>query len=393
MSNRTKTYMLITLGEELLLGLTRNGHLTYIGNQLRQRGITLHSNYTISDDNQDIDQQFAFCWERSDVLITTGGLGPTVDDRTKEAIADALGESLVFDESILESMEERFRQIGKPMSDNNRKQAYRPQSAIALENPNGTAPGLWLEKSGKILIMLPGPPNELQPMFENQVVPRLEKLGLIDQGESYLQIRSIGIGESALETELQPLFDQHEQLAVAYCAHQGQVDCRISFPDSTGREKELHQIGEECRRLLGADFLGYGHDSLPEIVLNSLKYHNVSLALAESFTGGQIANAITDIPGASSVFNGSIVCYSDEVKINVLGVPKEIIRKNTAVSEPVAEAMALGAAKRLNSDYAISATGYAGPDWDIKDLKWAIDQAQDGKISVLCFHGVPALEH
>ncbi len=362
MSNRTKTYMLITLGEELLLGLTRNGHLTYIGNQLRQRGITLHSNYTISDDNQDIDQQFAFCWERSDVLITTGGLGPTVDDRTKEAIADALGESLVFDESILESMEERFRQIGKPMSDNNRKQAYRPQSAIALENPNGTAPGLWLEKSGKILIMLPGPPNELQPMFENQVVPRLEKLGLIDQGESYLQIRSIGIGESALETELQPLFDQHEQLAVAYCAHQGQVDCRISFPDSTGREKELHQIGEECRRLLGADFLGYGHDSLPEIVLNSLKYHNVSLALAESFTGGQIANAITDIPGASSVFNGSIVCYSDEVKINVLGVPEEIIRKNTAVSEPVAEAMALGAAKRLNSDYAISATGYAGPN-------------------------------
>ncbi len=362
MSNRTKTYMLITLGEELLLGLTRNGHLTYIGNQLRQRGITLHSNYTISDDNQDIDQQFAFCWERSDVLITTGGLGPTVDDRTKEAIADALGESLVFDESILESMEERFRQIGKPMSDNNRKQAYRPQSAIALENPNGTAPGLWLEKSGKILIMLPGPPNELQPMFENQVVPRLEKLGLIDQGESYLQIRSIGIGESALETKLQPLFDQHEQLAVAYCAHQGQVDCRISFPDSTGREKRLHQIGEECRRLLGADFLGYGHDSLPEIVLNSLKYHNVSLALAESFTGGQIANAITDIPGASSVFNGSIVCYSDEVKINVLGVPKEIIRKNTAVSEPVAEAMAFGAAKRLNSDYAISATGYAGPN-------------------------------
>ena len=184
MSNRAKTYMLITLGEELLLGLTRNGHLTYIGDQLRQRGITLHSNYTISDENQDIDEQFAFCWERSDVLITTGGLGPTVDDRTKEAIADALGESLVFDESILESIEERFRQIGRPMSDNNRKQAYRPESAVALENPNGTAPGLWLEKSGKILIMLPGPPNELQPMFENQVVPRLEKLSLIDQGRA-----------------------------------------------------------------------------------------------------------------------------------------------------------------------------------------------------------------
>ena len=362
MSNKAKTYMLITLGEELLLGLTRNGHLTYIGDQLRQRGITLHSNYTISDENQDIDEQFVFCWERSDVLITTGGLGPTVDDRTKEAIADALGESLLFDESILESIEERFRQIGRPMSVNNRKQAYRPESAVPLENPNGTAPGLWLEKDGKILIMLPGPPNELQPMFENQVVPRLEKLGLIDQGESYLQIRSIGVGESALETELRPLFDRHENLAVAYCAHQGQVDCRISFPDSAEREEELHQIGEECRRLLGADFLGYGHDSLPEIVLNSLKKHNASLALAESFTGGQIANAITDIPGASTVFNGSVVCYSDEVKINVLGVPEETIRKNTAVSEPAAEAMAAGVAERLNSTYAISATGYAGPD-------------------------------
>ena len=362
MPDKATTYMLITLGEELLLGLTRNGHLTYIGDQLRQRGITLHSNYTISDENHDIDDQFAFCWGRADVLITTGGLGPTVDDRTKEAIADALGESLIFDESILESIKERFRQIGRPMSDNNRKQAYRPESAVAIENPNGTAPGLWLEKDGKILIMLPGPPNELQPMFENQVIPRLERLGLIDQGESYLQIRSIGMGESALETELRPLFDQYENLAVAYCAHHGQVDCRISFQDSSEREEELHKIGEECRRMLGADFLGYGHDSLPEIVLNLLKGQNGSLALAESFTGGQIANAITDIPGASSVFSGSIVCYSDEAKMNLIGVPRETVQKYTAVSQPVAEAMAVGAAKSLNATYAMSATGYAGPD-------------------------------
>jgi len=362
MPDKAKTFMLITLGEELLLGLTRNGHLTYIGDQLRQRGITLRSNYTISDENRDIDEQFAFCWDRADVLITTGGLGPTVDDRTKEAIANALGESLVLDQSILESIQERFRQIGRPMSDNNRKQAYRPESAVALENPNGTAPGLWLEKEGKILIMLPGPPNELQPLFENQVLPRLERLGWIAQGESYLQIRSIGIGESALETELRPLFDQYENLAVAYCAHQGQVDCRINFQNGNGQEEKLHQIGEECRRLLGADFLGYGHESLPEIVLNYLAEREQTLALAESFTGGQIANAITDIPGASKVFNGSVVCYSNEVKINVLGVPEETIREHTAVSAPVAEAMAIQAAKTMNSDYAISATGYAGPE-------------------------------
>ncbi len=354
--------MLITLGEELLLGLTPNGHLTYIGDQLRQRGVTLHSNYTISDEGPDIAEQFQFCWERTDVLITTGGLGPTVDDRTKEEIAIALGEELVLDPSVLTAIEKRFEGIGKPMSDNNRKQAYRPKNAEVIENTMGTAPGLWMNKDGKILIMLPGPPNELHPMFENQIVPRLESLDYIEEQENYLQIRTIGVGESALETHFQPIFKCHENLSVAYCAHQGQVDCRISFPDIDDSGPKLLQIAETCKELLQDDFLCYGHKTAVEVVSSLLKEQGLSLATAESCTGGLISDTFTDLPGSSEFFFGGIVSYSDQSKINLLGVPEELIRNYSAVSEKVAIAMAIGAAKKLQTDYALSVTGYAGPD-------------------------------
>lgn len=354
--------MLITLGEELLLGLTPNGHLTYIGDQLRQRGVTLHSNYTISDESSDINEQFRFCWDRTDVLITTGGLGPTVDDRTKEEIANALGEELVFDQSVLAAIEKRFRGIGKPMSENNRKQAYRPKNAEVIENAMGTAPGLWLNKNGKILIMLPGPPNELHPMFENQIIPHLEELDYIDEQENYLQIRTIGVGESALETQFQTIFEGHENLSVAYCAHQGQVDCRISFPDNDRNKSRLSEIAESCKEQLGDDFLCFGHQSTVEVVYSLLKENGLTLATAESCTGGLISDTFTNLPGSSEFFIGGIVSYSDHLKINLLDVPENLIRDESAVSENVAIAMATGAAKRLGSDYAISVTGYAGPD-------------------------------
>ncbi len=357
-----RKFMLITLGEELLLGLTANGHLTYVGDQLRQRGITLHSNYTISDEGPDIEEQFRYCWERADVLITTGGLGPTVDDRTKEEIAKVLGEKLVFDQSVLAAIEKRFRGIGKSMSENNRKQAYRPENAEVIENAMGTAPGLWMNKNGKVLIMLPGPPNELRPMFENQIIPRLEKLDYIDERENYLQIRTIGIGESALETQFQSIFQQHDNLSVAYCAHQGQVDCRISFPDIYESNSRLLDIAETCKALLGDDFLCFGHQSTVEVVSNILGVNGLTLSTAESCTGGLIADTFTNLPGSSEYFNGGFVSYSDQSKIQILGVPEKLIQEESAVSSSVAIAMARGAADKLNTDYALSVTGYAGPD-------------------------------
>ena len=359
---KVKKFMLITLGEELLLGLTANGHLSYIGGQLRQRGITLHSNYTISDEGPDIEEQFRYCWERADVLITTGGLGPTVDDRTKEEIASVLGEKLVFDQSILATIENRFRGIGKPMSENNRKQAYRPENAEVIENAMGTAPGLWMSKDGKILIMLPGPPNELQPMFENQIIPRLGELDYVDEQENYLQIKTIGIGESALENQLQSIFQQHENLSVAYCAHQGQVDCRISFPDIEKNKSRLLEIAEACKGLLGDDFLCFGHQSTVEVVSNILGKNDLTLATAESCTGGLIADTFTNLPGSSEYFNGGVVSYSDESKIQILGVPEKLIQEESAVSSSVAIAMAQSVAAKMDADYGLSVTGYAGPD-------------------------------
>jgi len=356
-----KKFMLITLGEELLLGLTRNGHLTYIGDQLRQRGVTLHSNYTISDEGDDILDQFEFCWKRADVVITTGGLGPTIDDRTKEAVAKALGEELVFDEGVLDAIKERFDRLGKPMSDNNRKQAYRPESAEIIPNSRGTAPGLWLNKDGKILIMLPGPPNELEPMFANQVMPKLEALQYIEDQENYLQLRTIGVGESQLETDFQPLFDKYEGLQVAYCAHQGQVDFRISYPGTENQMDQLLEIAEICKKQLGEHFLSLGHHSVSEVISNMLKARSKTLALAESCTGGLMANTFTDIAGSSEFFLGGIVSYNNNAKQDLLDVPEEMIQQHTEVSQEVAIAMASGAAEKFESDYALSITGYAGP--------------------------------
>jgi len=356
-----KRFTLITLGEELLLGLTANSHLTYVGEQLRKRGVTLHSNLTISDEDSEIRRRFLDCWESSDVVITSGGLGPTVDDRTKESIAEALGEELVLDDASLQWIEKIFEGLGKEMTSNNRKQAYRPKNAEAIRNENGTAPGIWLERDGKILVMLPGPPSELHPMFENSVIPRLEEKELLESSENFVQIRTIGIGESALETKLQRLFKNHDELQVAYCAHKGQVDLRISFSDSIEREDELFAIAAECRQELGEAFLCLGYDNLSKVVSDILKARNRSLALAESCTGGLISNTLTDIAGSSEFFVGSIVCYSTDAKLDLLSVPEEMIQQHSTVSGEVAMAMADAVAEKFESDYALSVTGYAGP--------------------------------
>src|SRR3954467_11028973 len=215
-------YELLTLGDELLLGLTPNGHLTFIGAELGRRGALLQRNVTITAEADAIAAQFRESWRRADIVITTGGLGPTCDDRTREVVADVLGQKLVFDPAIEQSIEERFARFGRKMTANNLKQAYVFERGEVLPNANGTAPGLWVEQDGKVLVMLPGPPNELQPMFSEQVVPRLASRRLLLDREAYVQLRSAGIGESALETKLQPIFDRvGEALSVAFCAHQG----------------------------------------------------------------------------------------------------------------------------------------------------------------------------
>lgn len=357
-----KRFELLTLGDELLLGLTANGHLTFIGAQLGRRGVLLARNVTVTDEAEVIARQFRESWAQADVIITTGGLGPTCDDRTREVVAQVLGQKLVFDPAIEAAIAERFNRLGRKMTPNNLKQAYRFEHGEVLTNANGTAPGLWVEQDGKVLCMLPGPPNELQPMFTEQVIPRLAERGLLLTREAYMQLRTAGIGESALETRLQPVFARHgDALNVAFCAHQGQVDCRLSSPDGKLTLTELDAVAAECEQLLGEDFLCYGYDSLAKVCADLLRAQEKTLAVAETATGGLLANAFTDICGASKFFAGGVVCYSNEAKMTLLDCPECLISQHGAVSAECAVAMATGVSETLGADYAIAITGFAGP--------------------------------
>jgi len=358
---RQPRYELLTLGDELLLGLTANSHLTWIGAQLGRRGILLQRNVTITDEADAIAEQFRESWAKSDVVITTGGLGPTCDDRTRDVLALALGQKLVLDPAIELTIADRFAKLNRKMTPNNLKQAYRFERGEVLPNANGTAPGLWVEQDGKVLIMLPGPPNELQPMFTEQVLPRLARLGLVSEGEAYVQIRSAGVGESMLETKFQPILDRHPGLGVAFCAHQGQVDCRVSSPDGRYSRAQLEAVAQECAVLLGDDFMCFGHVSLAKVVAERLRESGRTLAVAESCTGGLLANSFTDICGASKFFQGGIVSYSNDSKMLLLDCPECLLSQHGAVSAECAVAMATGVAEQLGADYGVAITGFAGP--------------------------------
>ncbi|MBC2607209.1 CinA family nicotinamide mononucleotide deamidase-related protein [Pelagicoccus albus] len=360
MSQKSKI-ILVTLGEELLLGLTPNGHLTYIGDQLRQAGNAMHANITISDSPEDIEDNFDLYWKKADVLITTGGLGPTVDDRTKEVIAQCLGETLVYDPTVMKAIEDRFAALNLVVSENNRKQAFHFENAEVLHNENGTAPGLWLEKDGKILVMLPGPPHELQPMFNEQVLPRFLEKGIVQEKENYIQIRTTGIGESNLETLLQPIAEREDGLELAYCAHPGMVDFRMSFPNLINPYDRLAELAEECKSLLGDNFLTTGNETILDIVSRIMRRKKLKLSTVESCTGGYISNEITNLAGSSEYFVGGMATYSIGSKEDLISVPSDLIQQHDVVSEEVATAMAIGVAERLETDYSISTTGYIGP--------------------------------
>jgi len=356
-----RRFELLTLGDELLLGLTANSHLTWIGQQLGRRGVQLARNVTATDEAAAIVEELRASWARADVVITTGGLGPTCDDRTREAVAEVIGQKLVFDPATEQAIAERFARLGRKMTPNNMKQAYRFERGEVLANANGTAPGLWVEQNGKVLVMLPGPPNELQPLFTEQVLPRLAKLGLITDGEAYIQLRTASVGESALETKLQPIFDRiGDALSVAYCAHQWRVDVRLSSPDGRLPMLELQAIADECATLLGEDFVVYGHDSLAKVAADLLRAQDKTLAVAESCTGGRLANMLSDVCGAAKLFRGAVVCYGNDAKMQILGVPESLIAQHGAVSAECAAALATAVAETLEADYGLAVTGYSG---------------------------------
>ena len=367
-------YELLTLGDELLLGLTVNRHLTFIGEQLGRRGMALARNATLPDELEAIAAEFRASWNRSAVVIVTGGLGPTSDDRTREAVAAALGQKLVLDPAVESSIRARFAAFGRKMTDNNLQQAMVFERGDVLPNARGTAPGLWVAQEGKIVVLLPGPPHELEPMFIEQVLPRLERLGLLGPRKAYLQLRTAGIGESALETKLLPLLEEvGPGLGVAYCAHHGQVDVRLSSPDGCIDQARLARLAEACAQTLGADFMCHGHDPLPKICADLLRAQEKKLALAEGATGGLLASAFTELNGACKVIAGGVVCYSNDAKTELIGVPECLLLQHGAASEEAAMAMATAVAEKLGADYALAVTGFARPTGTPNPFQGAIE--------------------
>ena len=362
---------LINTGSELMLGFVLNTHQQWLCRSLSNAGYTVTRQTAVPDTAADIQQTVREALGRADFVIVTGGLGPTSDDLTRDLIAQLLGRKLHTDADVLNRLERFFADRGRPMPPHTAVQAQVPDGALVLTNQHGTAPGLAIEvnanpfcadRKTSWLVMLPGPPRELRPMFTDQVLPLLQIKLPLDRVFICRTIRTTGMGESVIEERiadaLQPLTTAG--LELGYCAHYGEVDVRL-VARGPGAEKLAAEAEALVRERLGPHIFGAQDDQLNAVVVRLLTERKQTLALAESCTGGFVANSVTDVPGASAVFLGGLVTYSNDAKQRLLGVRAETLAQHGAVSEPTAREMAEGARNRLGADYAIATTGIAGP--------------------------------
>lgn len=362
---------LINTGTELLLGRVLNSHQQWLGQRLADLGYPVNRQVAVADSACDIERAVQEALERADLVITTGGLGPTSDDLTRGVIARMLGRKLREDEAVLAQIKSFFTQLKRRMPASTRAEALVPEGALVLPNANGTAPGLALDlqpnpyrSDGQIswLVLLPGPPRELRPMFAESVVPLLRRA--FPPKESFVcrTLRSIGIGESVAQEKISgPLESLVEAgLELAYCARPGQVDVRLAARGANA-EKLVDEGQALVRARLGDDIFGQDDDELAAIVVHLLTERRQTLAVAESCTGGCLAHQLTNVPGASAVFLSGFITYSNEAKQKFLGVKTATLEQHGAVSEAVACEMAEGARRANSADYALAVTGIAGP--------------------------------
>lgn len=362
-----QTVEIINIGDELLLGIRTNSHLTYLGKQLALLGLKIQHCQVIPDEQNAIEAAFTIARKRSDWVIATGGLGPTEDDLTREGLAASLQRRLIYNAAIFEAIADRFLKLGREVSSIHKKQCHQIEGSQLLKNDRGTAPGFLIEDADTVIIALPGPTHELTPMFEQSVIPYLKQRAQLSEGAAFLQLRTCGLGESSVEDRVAPIVRKYPEINLAFCVHLGIVDVRLSSADGVKPSDQLERVGDECRLALEDHFVGYGDQSLSQVIFQSLRRQEQTLAVAESCTGGLMGNAFTDIPGVSKVFQGGVVCYANEVKILQLGVPEEIIEQHGAVSGECAIAMASGVAENLSADYGLSITGFAGPEGGTKE--------------------------
>lgn len=355
---------LISVGTELLLGSIVNTNAQFLARKCALLGLSMYNQTVVGDNRERLRDAVNTAVGRSDIVILTGGLGPTEDDLTKETCADAFGCRLVEDGHTRQRIEAYFKNgIFKEIPDNNWKQALIPEGAMVLDNDNGTAPGIIMEKDGKRLILLPGPPNEMIPLFKGQVEPYLRKLRpecLVTK-----MVKICGVGESQVEKELLDLIDSQTNPTIATYAKTGEVHVRVtaSAPDETIAERLLKPVVKEIRKRFGrAVYSVKEEETLEAAVVRLLKKHELTVATAESCTGGLVAGRIVNVAGASDVFKEGFVTYSNKAKRKHLDVSKSTLKKYGAVSRETAREMAIGGVFATDSDMCISITGIAGPD-------------------------------
>ena len=353
---------ILSIGTELLMGQVANTDAQYISRRLSALGISVYHHTVVGDNVLRVKDALSTALSRSDIVITTGGLGPTEDDLTKETVAEYLSLSLVMHEESLLRIKKRIEGYGSVMTENNIKQAYIPETAIVMPNDCGTAPGCIIEKESKTVAILPGPPREMQDMFEKQLFPYLEKKSGETLVSRYLHI--FGVGESLIETKLKDLFHLGTPTLALYCST-SETTARLSVMVKNEKDADaiLDPVENEIRKRMGNALYAEGiNETMPTTVLRMLKERNKRVSFAESCTGGMLASSLVDISGASDVFDMSFVTYSNEAKSRILGVDPGMLRAFGAVRPECARAMAIGAREKSQADYALSITGIAGPD-------------------------------
>ncbi|KGK86678.1 damage-inducible protein CinA [Desulfosporosinus sp. HMP52] len=357
---------IVSTGTELLLGETLNTSTHYLTGKLSSLGIEVDYHTTVGDNPDRLEQVLRQAIERSDLIVTTGGLGPTIDDLTKELVAKVLDLKMEIDSASLEQIKQFFGRRKAPMPSSNEKQAFFPTGSKILPNPIGTAPGAVITKDNKTVVILPGPPFEMQPMFDNYVWPELEQmigLHVVRMKERVLKV--FGIGESAIEKVLYDLMNL-PNLTMALLAKRAEMHIRLvarSTEIMSGEaNKALDQVEEEIRRRLGNKVFGRDQETMVSIVGRTLNNKNLTISTAESCTGGLLGAALTQEPGSSKFYLGGVVSYSNSLKQGLLGVSEKNLKAFGAVSEEVAKEMAFGIRSKTGSDLAISTTGIAGPD-------------------------------
>jgi len=353
---------IIAVGSELLTPYLQDTNSLYLAQQLEDSGLEVSFKTTVGDDWENLFCAIKKSLSRSHLIFATGGLGPTQDDKTREVFAEVLGQKLIFHKELLDKIKERFKRRGLSMPAVNKKQSYIIEGAEILENKNGTAPGMWLDTGQQIIILLPGPPHELKPMFEESISSRLKKLSNIQVFRKV--IKTASLTESQIETLISDLYPESPKVKIATLAYPGQIEIHLiaqSEKSKNQAEKRVNKIEKKILERLKNNVFSTFREELEEVVGKLLRFKNKTLAVAESCTGGLLSNRLTNVPGSSDYFLQGVVAYTNQVKIDILGVPSSLLQKHGAVSFQTAEAMALGIKKKSGADYGLGITGIAGP--------------------------------